>query len=279
LLWVDDHGSTVALIMSKQLEQPLQPTTISARARPVLGTAEQEAFYAEAIKSITKAKIAFLVAGTFAVSAYTGISRETKDFDIFCKAGDWPRILSLFKELGDEIRIEDERWLGKVTRGDSTFDVIFGSSNGATPVSDLWFEHSRRGRALGQPVRFVSPTELVWSKCFIQNRDRYDGADVAHLILRSNDEIDWQRLLQHMEVHWEVLLIHLLNFRFIYPSEREKVPGWLIDELLDRLMHQRQLPSPDTRICRGRMFSSADFEIDVHKWGFTDIIGGSEGSV
>src|SRR5690606_25411645 len=73
--------------MSKQLERPLQPTTINARAKPVLGTAEQEAFYAEAIKSITKAKIPFLVAGTFAVSAYTGISRETKDFDIFCKAG------------------------------------------------------------------------------------------------------------------------------------------------------------------------------------------------
>ncbi len=93
--------------MSKQLERPLQPTTIHARAKPVRGTAEQEAFYAEAIKSITKAKIPFLVAGTFAVSAYTGISRETKDFDIFCKAGDWPRILSLFKEFGDEIRSED----------------------------------------------------------------------------------------------------------------------------------------------------------------------------
>lgn len=260
------------------MEQALQQLTIVARAKPVLGTAEQEAFYAGAIRVLARARIPFLVAGTFALSAYTGISRPTKDFDIFCKAGDWPRILSLFKELGDEIRIEDERWLGKVTRGDVTFDVIFGSSNGATPVSDLWFEHARKGRALGQQVRFVSPTELVWSKCFIQNRDRYDGADVAHLILRASEEIDWERLLRHMEVHWEVLLIHLLNFRFIYPSERERIPGWLIDELLDRLMHQRRLPSPDRKICRGRMFSAADFEIDVHKWGFTDILGGSGGT-
>jgi hypothetical protein len=27
-----------------------------------------------------------------------------------------------------------------------------------------------------------------------------------------------------MEQYWEVLLIHILNFRFIYPSERDKIP-------------------------------------------------------
>lgn len=82
------------------MEQALQQLTIVARAKPVLGTAEQEAFYAGAIRVLARARIPFLVAGTFALSAYTGISRPTKDFDIFCKAGDWPRILSLFKELG-----------------------------------------------------------------------------------------------------------------------------------------------------------------------------------
>lgn len=253
------------------------PDAMNARAEPVLDSAEAEAFYADAIGELIQARIPFLVAGTFAVSAYTGISRATKDLDIFCKAGDWPRVLSHFKDRGDEVYIEDERWLGKVVRGTAFFDVIFASSNGTTPVSDGWFKTARRSNVLGHSVWLVGPTELVWSKCFIQNRNRYDGADVAHLILRAHDELDWKRLLQHMEVHWEVLLIHLLNFRWIYPSERDRVPAWLMDELLDRLSHQRQLPPPQIRICRGRMFSSADYEIDVREWGYTDLDGESGG--
>src|SRR5690606_34803517 len=123
-------------------------------------------------------------------------------------------------------------------------------------------------------IWIVGPTELVWSKCFIQHRHRYDGADVAHLILKVHDEIDWQQLLAYMEVHWEVLLVHLLNFRWIYPSERHHVPEWLLDELLDRLTNQRKMPLPRIRVCRGRMFSQVDYEIDVREWGFADADGG-----
>ena len=59
--------------------------------------------------------------------------------------------------------------------------------------------------------------------------------------------------------------------------ERDVVPAWLLDELLDRLAAQRQLPAPLTRICRGRMFSRVDFEIDVREWGFADVVGDDPG--
>ena len=116
----------------------------------------------------------------------------------------------------------------------------------------------------------------MWSKCFIQLRHRYDGADVAHTILKANDQIDWRRLLAYMEVHWEVLLTHLLSFRWIYPTERDKVPRWLMDELLERLKHQLELPPPQMKVCRGRMFSRVDYEIDVKEWGFGDVGGEGE---
>lgn len=128
----------------------------------------------------------------------------------------------------------------------------------------------------GCPVWIISPTELLWSKFFIQLRHRYDGADVAHVILRAHDKIDWRKLLAYMEVHWEVLLISLLNFRWIYPTERDKVPQWLLDELLERLSAQRALPLPQMKICRGRMYSRVDFEIDVKQWGFADVGGEGE---
>lgn len=119
----------------------------------------------------------------------------------------------------------------------------------------------------------MAPTELVWSKVFVQDHTRYDGADIAHVILKQHDRIDWRRLLSHMDQHWEVLLIHLLNFGFIYPSERRCIPHWLLTELIDRLRLQAALPTAQTKICRGRMFSRTDYLIDVRDWGFADVVG------
>src|SRR3712207_595589 len=138
--------------------------SIDAKAEPTLKNPEAEAFYAEALRELTHLGIPFLLAGTYALSAHTGITRATKDLDIFCKAGDYPRILSHFKELGYAIEIEDERWLGKVYKGQHFFDVIFASSNGTMPVGDEWFENARHIEVFGSPVRIVGPTELVWSK-------------------------------------------------------------------------------------------------------------------
>lgn len=243
------------------------------KAEPVLASPEAAQFYVAAIRELSGAAIPFLLAGTYALSAYTGVSRMTKDLDIFCKSGDAMRILTHLQRCGYRIEMEDERWLGKVFRGPYFFDVIFGSSNGAVPVTDDWFVHSRVFTILGQDVRIVAPTELLFSKTFIQLRHRYDGPDVAHIILACHSEIDWRRLLAHMEQHWEVLLIHLLNFRWIYPSERNRIPGWLFDELLQRLGNQRELPPSQMKICRGRMLSRLDYRIDVDEWGFADVGG------
>lgn len=210
------------------------------------------------------------------MSAYTGISRSTKDLDVFCKAGDFPRILDHFRKLGYAVGIEDERWLGKVHKGEMFFDVIFASSNGTMPVNDQWFEDARGIELFGTTVRIVGPTELIWSKAFIQLRHRYDGADVVHVILKQADAIDWKRLLDYMEIHWEVLLTHLLNFRWIYPTERDRVPRWLMDELLDRLKHQMELPPPDMKVCRGRMLSRVDYAVAVQEWGYADVGGEGE---
>jgi hypothetical protein len=250
---------------------PMQPMKVMAEPR--MDDAEAESFVIEAIQELSACRFPFLLAGTFAVSAYTGITRLTKDLDIFCKAGDAQRILAHFKSKDYSVTVEDERWLGKVHKGEKFFDVIFASANGTMPVGADWFDRARHIRMYGCDVQIVGPTDLVWSKCFIQLRHRYDGADVVHLILKTHDQIDWHQLLAHMEAHWEVLLVHLLNFRWIYPSERDVIPGWLVDELLDRLAAQRQLPASETKICRGRMFSRVDFEIDVREWGFADVVG------
>ena len=218
----------------------------------------------------------FLVGGTYAVSAHTGLSRPVKDLDVFCKAGDYPRILAYFRSHGYETEVEDERWIAKIRKGALFVDVIFNSSTAIAPVTDQWFAEAGTTRIYGMMVPVLSPTELIWSKVFVQDRYRYDGADVAHVLLKQCETIDWRRLLSCMDQYWEVLLMHLLNFRFIYPTERHRVPRWLLDELLARLQDHAALPTSHMKVCRGRLFSRDDYRVDVTEWGFADLIGEGE---
>ena len=195
-------------------------------------------FYIDALKKLQDTGIPFLLGGAFAFSHYSHIPRETKDIDVFCRPGDYPRILHLFQENGYTPEIEDERWIAKVRKGDDFFDVIFNRSTANMPITDDWFAGRHKIAIYGVEVHITPPTELVWSKLFIQDRYRYDGADVAHVILKKHEEIDWHWLLAQMELYWEVLLINVLNFRFVYPTERHLIPRWLYDELLTRLKAQ-----------------------------------------
>lgn len=248
---------------------PGGPETATSPSAP----AGAEPFYAEALGVLAALGLPFLLAGTYALSAYTGIERPTKDLDIFCKPGDFPRILGHFQGLGYGVEIEDERWIGKIRRGEHFIDVIFACAAGTMPITDSWFTDAPPLEVFGVRVAVVPPTELVCAKSFIQLRHRFDGPDVMHLILRQHARIDWRRLLECMEQYWELLLAHLLTFRWIYPTERDHVPGWLLDELLERLRLQRALPPPQMKVCRGRMLSHSDYLPDVRLWGFADIGG------
>ncbi|HYE22365.1 MAG TPA: nucleotidyltransferase [Verrucomicrobiae bacterium] len=233
-------------------------------------------FYTDSLKILNSSGIPFMVGGTFAVNAYLELSRPTKDLDVFCKAGDYPKIVNVFSEAGYRIQVTDERWLAKVFKHRHFFDLIFNSVNAPMPVTDDWFKESQTRKILGIEVKVLPATELIWSKAFVQNRDKFDGNDIVHLMLTENKNTDWKRLLHYMDHYWEVLFIHILRFRFVYPSEREKVPKWLLDELVQRFLDQIKLPTAKEKSCRGRLLSYSDFEIDVTKWGFSDIYGWSK---
>jgi Nucleotidyl transferase of unknown function (DUF2204) len=239
-------------------------------------TPAAEAFYSEVLQLMAQSEIPFLLSGTYALASYTDIDRPTKDVDVFAKAGDALKMLSYFKEHGHEVEIVDERWLARITRGELFVDIIYNMPTVTTHVTDEWFEHAPTTKLFGATVRLVPPTQFIWSKIFVQDHHRYDGADVAHVILKCHDKIDWERLLSHLELYWEVLLMALLNFRFVYPSERELVPRWLLDELLERLRDQLAVDAPAKKVCRGRIFSPRDYAIDVEQWGYSEAVGNLE---
>ena len=235
-----------------------------------------EAFYSEVLQHMAKSGIPFLLSGTYALASYTGIDRPTKDVDVFAKAGDALKMLAFFKENGFDCEIVDERWLARITRGKLFVDIIYNMPTVTTHVTDEWFDGAQTAELFGAKVKLVPPTQFIWSKIFVQDHHRDDGADVAHMILKRHKQIDWTQLLSHMELYWEVLLIALLNFRFIYPSERDVVPKWLMDELLDRLKDQTDVKGPGKKVCRGRIFSPRDYSVDVDEWGFSEPVGNLE---
>jgi hypothetical protein len=242
-------------------------------ARAARMTPGAEAFYEEVLVELNRSKLPFLVAGTFALNSYTGLDRPTKDIDFFCKPSDYPKILAHFSERGYKTEVTDERWLAKVKKGRYLVDLIFNSSSAVTPISDSWFQHAPTATIYKQKALLLPPTELIWSKLFIADRHRYDGSDIAHLILKKGDEVDWKRLLDYVGQYWEVLLMQVINFRFVYPTEREKIPRWLLDELIERLETQVNTPVSIEKVCRGRLFSREDYLKDIYEWGFGDVVG------
>jgi hypothetical protein len=229
-----------------------------------------ETFYARALETMNNCGVRFLVGGAYAMKTYADIVRETKDLDVFAKAGDYPRLLQSLADAGHEIEITDATWLAKARAGEYYVDIIFASANAVSTVDDTWLEHAYPAEVVGLPVNLVSVEDQIWQKCFVQDRFRYDGADVAHIFRKWGPKIDWTRLLHRMEAHWELLFAHVLQFRYIYPAERSNVPVWLIDELQSRVKAQMAVPVPDEAVCRGPLLSKTQYLVDIQEWGYRE---------
>lgn len=229
-----------------------------------------------AIELLQNAGVPFVVGGAYAFCNYTGIYRDTKDLDLFPRKRDALRALEVLAEDGWEVERTDEVWLYKAFKGDYFVDFIFSSGNGVATVDDEWFEHATEGEAFERAVLLAPAEEMIWSKAFVTERERFDGADVAHLIRAVGDRMDWHRVLRRFDRYWEVLLGHLMFFRFIYPSDRSNVPDWLMVELMSRTMETIREGDWSERICRGPLMSRVNYGVDLCEWAYRDGRGWDE---
>jgi hypothetical protein len=236
-------------------------------------------FIVRTLQTLNSSGVPFLLAGAYALHRYTGIERHTKDLDIFVLPGDIDRHFRALEEAGYRTELTFSHWLGKAYRGEQFLDLIFNSGNGVAPVDQSWFEHSVAEEVFGVPVRLCPPEEIIWQKSLIMERERFDGADVAHLILSRGDGLDWPRLLRRFGPLWPVLLAHLILFGFIYPSERTRVPDWVLGELFRRQQDERGHAPSSERICRGTILSRAQYLIDTQQRGYRDARLRPEGSM
>lgn len=229
-----------------------------------------EDFYREAIKVLQEARIPFVVGGAFALRIYADIARDTKDLDVFLRERDLKRAIEAFERAGFKSELTFPHWLAKTWCGEEFMDIIFRAGNGLCDVDDSWFERAHVKELLGLTLPLCPPEEMIWMKSYIMERERFDGADIAHLIRSRAEKLNWPHLLQRFGPDWRVLLSHLVMFGFIYPSERQRIPHALMDELLRRVRDEQRSALTDAQICNGTLISRAQYLPDIERWGYRD---------
>lgn len=227
-------------------------------------------FYRHALSILKDAGIPHLVGGAYAYARYTGIERHTKDFDVFIRREDFGRAAWAFQKAGYRTELTFPHWIGKAFKGEDFVDLIYSAGNGVATVDDVWFEKAVKEKVFGVDVELIPPEEMIWSKGLIMERERYDGADVAHVIRAMGEHLDWQRLLDRFGPFWRALYAHVVMFGFIYPSDRSKIPAWVVEQLTQGVIDETRQGDAEEKVCYGTIISRQQYLKDIEEWDYAD---------
>src|SRR5436305_13679769 len=245
------------------------PPSTSTAATGVLDDATLD-FYRTAMELMESGGLDYLVGGAYAFAQYTGVVRHTKDFDVFIRREDFDRASEIFESAGYKTELTFPHWIGKAFKGDDFVDLIFSAGNGVAEVDDFWFKRAVSGTVFGRAVKLIPAEEMIWSKGLIMERERFDGADVVHLINAYGERFDWSHVMVRYGRYWRVLYAHLILFGFIYPSERDKIPRWVMERLAERLEVDTARGEAYDRICYGTILSRQQYLCDINERGYRD---------
>ena len=228
-----------------------------------MSTNEQDV-YTEALRILNDAGIHYVVSGAVALGHYTGIWRETKDMDIFLVRSNLTATLLALAAHGYQVETTSQHWLAKARKGDYFVDLIYGFGGWRAPVDDAWWERGSPGVLLGQRVRMAPVEEMIWMKSYVAHRERFDLADVLHLIQACHHLIDWEHLLRRFGPDWSLLLFHLNLYQFVYPTHRADIPAWVTHHLIERRKAADE-PTDQPMVCRGPLLDRFSFLVDVQE--------------
>ncbi len=223
------------------------------------------------MRALENGRIPYAVSGAFSLRHHTGICRFTKDLDLFMTAATCDGALRCLRAAGLECELVDPVWLAKARRDGFFVDIITGMSNGLITVEDSWIANSHPAVIYGIETRVLAPEELVASKLFVAKRERFDGADIAHIFYGTYRHFDWARELELAGEHWEMLLWALMLFRYTYPGQSYYVPDEIWRELLRRF--EQEIREPDLNATfRGSLIDDNMFAIDVNEWHLPNLL-------
>ncbi len=231
---------------------------------------EQEELFREVLTLLNKSGVPFVISGAFALREHTGICRDTKDLDVFLPPENVGDAMRYLQQHGYECEVADPVWLAKAHRGDFFVDLITGMSTGTVTVTQEWIDRATPAQVFDIPIKVLGPEELIASKLFVTRRERFDGADIAHVLYGTHGNLDWVWLMQLVGEHWRLLLWHLILFQYAYPAQSNYVPREIWDDLLKRFRQEIENPDPKAEF-RGSLIDPRMFAIDVNEWGMADL--------
>ena len=256
--------------LSERADRPPEALPVTSSV-PAELPEKQEAMAREVLTLLEQSRTPYAVAGAFALLHHTGVCRATKDLDIFLTSDSSPNVLRYLRKQGFDCEVCDPVWLAKAHRDDYFVDLITGMSNAAISVEESWIRRAQPAQVLGVQTRVLAREELLVSKLFVTRRERFDGADIVHIIYGTKGDLDWGRILQLTGEHWEMLLWALVLFRYVYPAQTHYVPAVVWQDLLGRFLKLVLQPDGQGRF-RGSLIDDNMFAIDVKDWGLDDVL-------
>jgi hypothetical protein len=219
---------------------------VSGETTPPRLSPGERALFSAVIRGLRKRGVPFVLAGGFGFSHYSGFWRNTKDMDVLVTPADFTAAAEVVLTCGFEDYFDvlpyDRSWIFRAHQGHVIVDIIDGFANHVDVVEESWFARSTPGEFAGEPVRYLSPEDLIWTKLFVFQRDRCDWTDLLNIIRGLEGSLDWNFLLRRVGEHWRLLAALVDVYDWLCPAER----GFIPDSLREELARRRRRPEDST---------------------------------
>jgi hypothetical protein len=205
------------------------------------------------------AGVRFVLGGGFALAAYTGRWRNTKDIDFYILKPDRAAATAALAEAGFKDYFKqlpyDRKWIYRGTRSGVIVDLIWSMANQRAQADELWLRRARSIVVRGESLDVLPVEELLWCKLYILQHDHCDWTDVFNLLYAVGGRIDWEHVFWRLDEDWPVLKAVLTVYSWLCPAQIKALPGSLRRKL------QFDQPRIPRRLRRNRIRL-----LDTRKW-------------
>jgi len=197
--------------------------------------AEQWDLYRKVIKAARERGFPFALGGAFAVAAYTGMWRNTKDIDLYILPRDRETMQDVLSQQGlsdyYEVLPYQRHWIYRAHQDDLIIDLIWSMPNERAEVDETWLAAGRQFEIQGEVMRALPAEELIWAKLYVMQKDRCDWPDIFNIIQVEADRLDWGRLMVRLDQDTPLLEGLLAVFCWLNPGRALSLPNWLLTRL------------------------------------------------
>jgi len=94
------------------------------------GEGKANEFHRRSVAALYAAEVPFLIGGAYMVEVCGGVSRSTKDFDLYIRPNHAKAALRALARAGYKTELTFPHWLAKATHEGDIVDLIFRAGNG-----------------------------------------------------------------------------------------------------------------------------------------------------